>query len=415
MKASEKIERIEDHIVGILVNWPDLVLTVPFDIAIFRKWRFVVEIMLKQFNDGVKPDILTITDAFPENKELLFNLSSLAKDSPGSSNYAHYLALLSDTVNDLSLFREVSQAVQRISSGENVKDTITAMMNRVMLSFIDAGKRKHDYKISEALQHVLDCIERNYQNRDTNIGKFNTGIPKLDRVVGHFQPTDLVIVGARPSIGKTAFAISLMLNMAKDGKKIGFISTEMALEQVMYRFLSQVSNIPAYKFRTSDFWDNEWPELSAATRIMDGFSLRINDKPDMKISEVIMQCRAWHMVESLDIVFIDYLTRIRPDKETQSRTNDVGEISAQLKNIARTLKVPVVCLAQLNRGNEKRADKTPVMSDLRDSGVIEQEADFILLLHREEDENLIIVEKNRHGESGIELMVDFDKPVMRWQ
>ena len=139
--------------------------------------------------------------------------------------------------------------------------------------------------------------------------------------------------------------------------------------------------------------------FSAAERISK-MPIFINDKPCTTVSEISMQCRAWHMAHKLDVVFIDYITRVKPDKETSNRVNDVGEIAASIKNIARSLNIPVIALAQLNRGSENRTDKTPRMADLRDSGIIEQEADYVLLLHREPEENgndkiLIIVEKKQ--------------------
>ena len=158
-----------------------------------------------------------------------------------------------------------------------------------------------------------------------------------------------------------------------------------------------------------------------------------------KISEVIMQCRAWDMLARLDVIVIDYLTRIKPDKTANNQNLDVGEVVTAMKNMARHMNIPVIVLAQLNRESAKRANKKPTMADLRDSGIIEQEADCILLLHRDEErteivsrshsafwekpgvdevfypeQTLIIVEKNRHGEAGIDLMVNFDKKIMRW-
>lgn len=443
MKILDKIARYEDSLAGILVLWPELVMTVPFDPGIFSKWQPVVLEIIRQLNTGLRPDLVTITEAFPDNDGLLFDLGCLAKDCPSSANYAAYLNGLGEMVGEVKAYREMQRAMRDIADGQPVKKTIGGMLNAVIAIVGNNTAPKFDYDAKEIAALLADSLEARYENRGKDEGKLKTGIGKLDAVVGHFQPADLVVVGARPAVGKTAWAVSVLLNMAFAGKNVGFISTEMSVEQVAYRMGSQLSGLPAKKFRECEFLADEWVLVADASAKLGGLGIRIIDKPEMTISEVVMRCRAWDMFSKLDVVIVDYLTRIKPDKDFGNKNLEVGDIAAQMKNIARALKIPVIVLAQLNRGSEKRADKTPTMADLRDSGIIEQEADHILLLHREKEavteetggsfwqkgsyapegsyahatrpeKNLIIVEKNRHGESGMSLEVCFDKQLMRW-
>lgn len=436
MKTQEKIRRYEDYLLGMLVNWPELVMTVPFDIGIFSARRKVVAELMRQMNAGTRPDVITLSDAFPEDKGLLFELGVLAKDCPGSANYETFLLSLADLVADIDAYQHMAKGLRHITEGGSVREVLADIVNKTLARFNAAGVRKFDYTAQEAMQVMVDKLDKAHEERySSQQNKLKTGIDKLDEVVGSFQPTDLVVVGARPAVGKTAFCVSVMLNMARAGKRVGFISTEMSVEQIGFRMASQMSGITARKYRDCAFEDHEWPSVTHAAMEISQLGIRINDKPEITISEVIMRCRAWDMVERLDVVLVDYLTRIKPDKEYNSKNLEVGEIATQLKNLARALKIPVIVLAQLNRGSANRSDKTPTMADLRDSGIIEQEADCILLLHREKEKqdddgksffrggnaggyqdlrNQIIVEKNRHGEAGTFLDVNFDGAIMRW-
>ncbi len=419
MKALEKIEYTEDYLAGMLIQWPEIVTTIPFEIEIFTKWRSVVEEIIRQLNAGLKPDLITVTEALPGDDLLLYNLGTLAKNTPSKSNYAIYLSQLADLRNEVSVYRQLHAGLKAIHDGEKASVVFGQVVNNA-LSALSNKHPKFNFTMPEIMSMMSDRLEEMHGNRDSLKDKVKTGIYRVDQVIGHIQPSNLVIIGARPAVGKTSIVATMMLNMAKDGKRVGFISSEMSAVEISYRLTAQISKIQGARIRDGNLTGDDWREISLASTNIAKLPIRICDKPSIKISEVVMQCRAWDMDGGLDVVIVDYLTRIKPDKPLHNQNLDIGEIATQFKNLARMMKLPVIVLAQLNRDSAKRAEKKPNMADLRDSGIIEQEADYILLLHREIDQqsmgdkNFIIIEKNRHGEAGIDLLVDFDKNTMRW-
>jgi replicative DNA helicase len=236
------------------------------------------------------------------------------------------------------------------------------------------------------------------------------------------HPGDLIVVGARPGVGKTSFGLSVMKNTILSNNRVGFISTEMSATQLGFRLYSQLTGIAGNKFRSANLHDNEWQTIASVSCDLEriGDLGRICDATVMKASDIAMQARAWALDGGLDFLIIDYLTRLKPDTIANNQNLIIGDIVTQIKSLARDLDIPIMLLAQLNRNPANRADTTPKMSDLRDSGIIEQEADSVLLLHREElseyvKKNSIIIDKNRHGISSIAAIVDFDESTMQWR
>lgn len=414
-RTTDKILMIEEDLIATMLFHPEIILTVPFEVSIFRKWGNVVHCLIKQINKGITPDLVTVSDELPGT---LHDLGIIMKNCVGSTaSYEYKLNLLTELTSDVEVYKRTGAFFKAIrDDGDSVKDRFTVLLNEGM-ALLSRKAKQYTYTAADSMKLLLDDIEESFTKRDEN--RVRTGIRKLDGFLGSFNSGDLVIIGARPAMGKTAMAVTVMLNSAQEGKRVGVISTEMSIQQMSYRMASQESGINAKKFRDGSFQEQDWSLVTKATAKLAKLNIRICDNTSMTISQIMMQCRAWDMDGGLDVVLIDYLTRIKPDKATQNRNQDVGEIAASLKDLARNLKIPVICLAQLNRGSANRADKQPVGSDLRDSGVIEQEADMILLLHREKQENgemmnKIIVDKNRHGEAGVDVLVNFDESTMKW-
>ena len=243
MKTQERITFLENTLLGILLNKPDLIATISFEITIFRKWRFVIAEIIKQINSGVTPDIVTLSEAFPSNKELLFELGMLYKNCPSVRNYDHYLIKLIDANQDEAIFNDFNKALKEISEGVPVREAIPGIINTVLGKYSGSAVPKHEYNGREMAKLLIDEIEAIQEAKDAGKDNLKTGIHKLDEVVGYFQPTDLVVIGARPAVGKTAWAISTAINMLNSGRKVGFISTEMGIKQVSFRFASQLSRI----------------------------------------------------------------------------------------------------------------------------------------------------------------------------
>jgi len=221
-------------------------------------------------------------------------------------------------------------------------------------------------------------------------------------------------------MGKTSCMLSCAYNAAKKGFKVGIISTEMSVVQLGTRLVSMVSGVPASTIRDSSYAEADWSKITPATGTLAGMSIFVYDKPVCSVSDIAAQAMAWKIAHGIDIIFIDYLTRLKPEAG-ENRNIAVGNIATGLKTLARDMDIPVVCLAQLSRELEKRTDKLPNMGDLRDSGVIEQEADQVLMLYREsvynneapEDVAQINIAKNRHGATPL-LNMRFEPQTMKW-
>jgi replicative DNA helicase len=236
-----------------------------------------------------------------------------------------------------------------------------------------------------------------------------TGFNDLDTLTGGMQPSDLVIIAARPAMGKTAFVLNLATNAALSGKKVAIFTLEMSKEQLMARVLSSVARVDSSRLRKGDLSDEEQDRLMEGARRIYEYKthLGIDETPGISLMELRSRCRRYHKENGLDMIVIDYLQLMtmgadRPD----SREREISEISMGLKNLAKELKVPVIALAQLNRGPDSRPDKRPKLSDLRESGSMEQDADMIMFIYRDEYYNPaseltgiaeILIAKNRHG------------------
>lgn len=417
MSALDDIAKIEDSIIAILLGYPDLVLSLPIDITLFDKRRLELTAIIKLTGRGIVADIFTVSDEL-KNNDLVYELGCLQKDLGVSRhNYSHLIKTLKAKVTDVRIYKTLSKSLKSIEKGQEATKVLGKLVSDALVLVTSNSERKHDFSSKEMMSAMIDKLE-DIHDRDGKPLGVKTGISKLDDVLGSLHPSDMCIVGARPGVGKTAMGVTVMLNVAREGHKVGFISTEMSVDQIAFRASAQISNLNSRKYRKADFEEKEWPRITASVKQLSEMPIRICDKPVMKVSDVMLQCQAWKLDGGIDFIIIDYLTRIRPDQSSGSQHIDVGEIATQMKNIARDLNIPVMVLAQLNRQSSSRSDSNPRISDLRDSGVIEQEADSILLLHRDEDDNgikhsLIIVGKNRHGEC-VEASVNFDEQVGRW-
>jgi replicative DNA helicase len=257
---------------------------------------------------------------------------------------------------------------------------------------------------------VFDTLTELSQS-DSAIPGLSTGLRDLDTKINGLNKSDLFLIAARPAMGKTAFALNLALNVAKKyNKTVAFFSLEMSREQLAMRLLSGESFVDSQKMQTGKLADEEWEKLSLAASALSQTDIRCDDNPSITVAEMNAKLRR---VENLGLVIIDYLQLMTGSGYGkgggENRVQVVGEISRSLKIMAKELNVPVICLSQLSRAVESRTDKRPIMSDLRESGAIEQDADAILFLYRDdyynpnsEEKNVAecIVSKNRHGETG---------------
>ena len=271
----------------------------------------------------------------------------------------------------------------------------------------NAGDFKH---VKDVLVQTFDNIEQ-MQSREGDVTGIPTGFRDLDQITAGFQRNDLIIVAARPSVGKTAFALNVAQSVAvKARENVAIFSLEMGADQLVMRMLCAEGNIDAQRLRTGALETEDWRKLTMAMGSLSNSGIFIDDTPGVRINEIRAKCRRLSKEHGLGMIMIDYLQLIiGSGKPGENRQQEVSEISRSLKGLARELKVPVIALSQLSRGVEQRQDKRPMMSDLRESGSIEQDADIVAFLYRDDyydkeseskDMIEIIIAKQRNGPTG---------------
>ena len=332
-------------------------------------------------------------------------IRTLASAVPDALNVKDYAKI----VKEKSVLRQLIEAANEISeSSYSEQESVTDILDHAqnLIFNIAQGRDTKGFRhVREVLGEVYTHLQELNTNKDGTQGT-QTGFSGLDRVLAGMGNSDLVLVGARPGMGKTSFVLNIATNVAKQTKKtVCIFSLEMSADQLVSRVLSSEALVNSYSLRTGELEDDDWEKLAHASGELAGCDILIDDTAGMTVTAMKAKLRR---VKNLGMVVIDYLGLMTGDKHTDNRVQEVGEISRGLKIMAKELMVPVVCCAQLSRGPEGRTDKRPMLSDLRDSGSIEQDADSVIFLYRDEyyktgSENQgtsiveVIVAKNRHG------------------
>ncbi len=326
--------------------------------------------------------------------------------TPSARNALHYAGI----VRDKALLRQIATASSEISeivySGEGEAEKI---LDQAEQKIYEIRQGRADQSFATVGSVLLDVYER-LNELARNGGKLPgipTGFSSLDRLIYGLNQTDLILIASRPGMGKTSFALNIALNAAKSEKKtVAFFSLEMSRDQLVTRLLSSQSLIDSQKLMTGSLDDRDWEDVFAASEILNRTDIRIDDNP--MITPAAMKAKCLRL-SNLGLIVIDYLQLMTTGgRRNENRVQEVSELSRSLKIMAKDLKVPVICLSQLSRANEKRENKRPMLSDLRESGSIEQDADIIMFLYREgyydrdnpSNSAECIVAKNRHGATG---------------
>jgi replicative DNA helicase len=416
-RNQDRISQVEEAIVGILLRNPAKLLTIPLEPRWFKTFRKTIAAMHRMAGNGVDIDAVSLADELT-SVPLKTIVDWQRNEFGADANYGHYVDMVKQSFLADGVKASIAGALSDLENGKDFADVVSGMMSRIS-EVTTANGQNFTYDTKKAMLMFIDHLEKTFEAKERGGLGLKVGISDIDDILGGMHPSDMIVVGARPGQGKTAFAITTIVNLARKGKRVGFFSTEMSVTQIMGRMTAMVSGINAKTLRDASMDDAEYSRLTAATVQIKDLQVMICDKPAITVSEIVMQSRAWAMNGGIDFIIVDYLTRVRPDKSTDNRNLDVGEIATGLKNLARVLNVPVMVLAQLNRGSMNRANKRPMVSDLRDSGIIEQEADQVLLLYRPSIEegsaqrDEVIIDKNRHGECSI-AYCHFVPHLMRW-
>ena len=339
-------------------------------------------------------------------------LAQLMEITPTSANVMEYVEI----VRDKSLMRRMAQAAAEITAmvqegvGE-AHDMLEAAEQKIYA--IRRGRSAQDMvPISTVLPDVLDHLNEMSEREGTKIAGLSTGLSAVDAKISGLNKSDLVLLAARPGMGKTSMALNVALSVAKDTKQtVAIFSLEMSKEQLATRLLSSEALVENTRLINGDLRETDWVKIADAASALSRTDIRIDDNPLLTVADMNAKCRR---LDNLGLVVIDYLQLMtsaggKQAHSGESRQQAVSDISRMLKIMAKELNVPVICLSQLSRANEKRDDKRPMLSDLRESGAIEQDADIVMFLFREdyyspdsEKRNIAecIVAKNRHGETG---------------
>ncbi|BAH43883.1 probable replicative DNA helicase [Brevibacillus brevis NBRC 100599] len=422
-------EEAEKAVLGAIFCKPPVITKVIDELTAMDFYRTRHQILYQGMADlyekGDPIDLVTITSHLQEKKALdnvggVPYITELVSYTPTAENIDYYAGIVLHKARRRKLIEINYQVYKDSLNNENV-DEVLAQSEKLAAEIRERGKKRSVRPIREVALEAYEEIDRTFQQRGRTIG-VTSGYPDLDKMTSGFHKQDLIILAARPSIGKTALALNIAQNASKSiSEPIMIFSLEMSAGKLVTRMVCAEGNIDASKLRSGWLEGDDWIRLTHALGIVSKTNIYIDDTPEIALGELRSKCRSMKQQEGLGLVIIDYLTKIRMDKPGRSREQEVSEIARTLKSMARELEVPVIALSQLSRGVEQRQDKRPMMSDLRESGQIEQEADLVAFLYRDdyydkatENKNIleVIIAKQRNGPIGtVELafLKEFNK------
>ena len=391
----------------------DVVVILKPDDFYLQQNREIFETIYTMFNYSQTIDPVTVLDKLKElgyyhdnSRDYILQLMEI---TPTAANAVRYARI----VREKAMLRGLDQAASDITEMVHEGVGTPAEMLETAEKKIFALRKGEN---GDSLEHIGTVLHRVFDNlaelaqSDSNIPGLSTGLRDLDTKINGLNKSDLLLVAARPAMGKSAFALNIALNVARTYKKtVAMFNLEMSREQLVMRLLANESWVDSKKLATGKLTDDEWSKISLGAAALSQTDIRIDDNPSITVAEMNAKLRR---LDNLGLVIIDYLQLMQSSgygKANENRVQVVGDISRSLKIMAKELNVPVLCLSQLSRAVESRQDKRPIMSDLRESGAIEQDADSVMFLYRDEyyNENTedkgvaeCIVSKNRHGETG---------------
>jgi len=382
--------------------------------------QLIYEAMIELGEDNQPIDLVTLTANLQDKGQLeeiggVSYLAKLATGVPTAANIDYYAQI----VEEKSLLRRlIRTATQIVQNGYAATDEVSILLSEAEQRILEIANRRSSsgfISIRDVLMEVFERVEFLYNHKGGTTG-IPSGFQDLDKMTSGFQRNDLIIVAARPSVGKTAFALNIAQNVGVRAREtVAIFSLEMSAAQLVQRMVCAESNVDAGRMRTGYLEGDDWEKLTMAIGALSEANIYIDDTPGITVADIRAKCRRLKKEKGLGMIMIDYLQLIQGrGKAGENRQQEVSEISRTLKQIARELDVPVIALSQLSRGVEQRQDKRPMMSDLRESGSIEQDADIVAFLYRDdyydkesEKKNIIeiIIAKQRNGPVGtVELV-----------
>ena len=374
--------------------------------------------MMDIYSVGREIDMITVTEQLKLRGTLervggTQNLATLIDNVPTTSNIERYVEIVEQKSTSRNLIK-VTSDIMKISYAQTEElDTIIEQAEKGIFDLAQNRNSKSYSGMKEILVTTLDSIEKMYENKEKLSG-IESGFIDLDEKISGLNKSDLIIVAARPAMGKSAFVLNIASYVAMHDKvPVMIFNLEMSKEQLVKRMLSSESEIDSMRLNNANLEQEDWIKMADASNRLADVPIYIDDTPVLTPSEIRAKCRKAKLEKNIGLIIIDYLQLMESKTVNGSRQQEISEISRGLKILAKELDVPVIALSQLSRATESRADHRPMLSDLRESGSIEQDADIVMFLHREdyydkdtEKKNIaeVIIAKNRHGETGtIEL------------
>ncbi|WP_420734530.1 replicative DNA helicase [Brevibacterium luteolum] len=380
----------------------------------------IYDVILDLYARGEPADAVTVANALQKAGSLArvggaTYLHTLIASVPTAANAGYYAQI----VRERAMLRKLVEAGTRIvQMGYDAEGDTDDLVNRAQAEIYQVTERRtaEDYvRLGEIMEHTANEIERMGEHGDDTVG-VPTGFTEFDDLTNGLHPGQMIVIAARPGVGKSTLALDMARSAAIAARQCTVIfSLEMGKQELSMRLLSAESGVPLQNLRRGEVSEQDWTTLAAKMSRMHDAPLYIDDSPNMALTEIRAKCRRLKQQHDLQLIVIDYLQLMSSGKRVESRQQEVSEFSRSLKLLAKELEVPVIALSQLNRSSEQRTDKRPMISDLRESGSIEQDADMVLLIHREDmydpesphaGEADIIVAKHRNGPTG-EIKVAF--------
>lgn len=385
-----------------------------------KAYGVIFDSVVELFNEGKPVDLITLQNrlrekAVPEEISSLEFVRDLVTAVPTSANVKYYAEIVSEKATLRRLIKMNEAIADECYQGQEPLEAILERTEKQVFELVQNRGGNGEYvPIKQVVLNALEKIEKASKSKGTVTG-IPTGFIDLDYKTSGLQPSDLILVAARPSMGKTAFVLNIAQHVAfKQNRTVAIFSLEMSKEQLVNRLLAMESHVDSQNMRTGNLKDEDWTKLVEGADIIGRSNLIIDDTPGISIAEMRSKCRKYKLEHNLGIIMIDYLQLMSGSGKSDSRQQEISDISRSLKALARELSVPVIALSQLSRAVEQRPDHRPMLSDLRESGAIEQDADVVMFLYRDDyyhkdtekkDIAEVIIAKQRNGPIGtIELV-----------
>ena len=407
----------EQAVLGAMLLKPDAVTTAAEELSaddFYRETHRLIFEAMMELKERTEPvDLVTLTEQLKKADKLakiggIPALSLIANSVPTAANVHYHARIVHEKAQLRSLINAATEiAGAAYESADEVDDIMDSAEKRILA--VSSGKRSKDFvPLQDILLDTLEQIDRRYNNKGCITG-LPTGFTELDHLTAGLQKSDLILVAARPSMGKTAFTLNIAAHVVLRAKEpVAFFSLEMSKEQLVQRLLCSEGRIDSQRLRVGELEEKEWGDLIDTANRLSAAPLYIDDTPGITVMELRSKARRLKAEHGLSLIVIDYLQLMqgRASKSGDNRQQEISEISRSLKALARELNVPVIALSQLSRSVESRQIKRPMLSDLRESGSLEQDADIVMFLYREdyydpetENKNIteVIIAKHRNG------------------